>query len=112
MTDRQTVTEVIATAALEVDVPLDDGDDLAAGIETVLGDLDTVRHVAVEELGDVTPGDGHLRVDVYTRLTLHFDPDIFDDAGRATRDRLAAADAIATVRTVDIESGPYRIEAW
>lgn len=112
MSDRPTVIEVIVTAALDVEIPIDYGDDLRAGVETVLGDHDAIRHVAIEELGDVTSGNGQLRVEVYARLTVHLEPDTMADATRITRGQLAAAESIAAVRTFDIESGPYRIEAW
>lgn len=112
MSDRRTVIETIATAALEVDIPIDYGDALPGAVETVLGNLDSVRHVVIEELGDVTSRDEQLRVEVYARLTLHFDPAIVGNADHAARDRLVAADAIASMMSFDIESGPYRIEAW
>lgn len=36
MRDRRTIVEVIATAALAVDIPINDGDDLRAGAVIVL----------------------------------------------------------------------------
>lgn len=112
MRDRRTVVEVIATAALAVDIPIDDGDDLRAGVVTVLDHRPEIRHVVIEELGDVTANDDQLRVDVFARLTIHFALDTVADAPRMAREQLAAAEPIAAVRTFDIESGPYRIEAW
>lgn len=112
MSDRRTVIEIIATAALEVDIPIDYGDALPGGVETVLGNLDSVRYVVIEELGEVTSRDEQLRVEVYARVTLHFDPNVVDIADHAAGDRLGAADPIASVVAFDIESGPYRIEAW
>lgn len=58
MAKRRTVIEVIASTALTVDLPIDYGEDLAAGLETVLGDLEGVRYVAIEEIGEVTTGEG------------------------------------------------------
>lgn len=112
MTDRRTVVEVIATAALEVDVPIDDAENLPEGVEAVLSDVDNVRHVGIEELGDVTSGNGQLRVDAYARVTLHFDPGAVDEDRQAWQNRLVDADGIATVTAFEVESGPYRIEAW
>lgn len=112
MTDRRTVIEIIATTAIEVDIPIDDGDDPVAGVKTVLGQLGPVRHVVIEDVGDITSGNGHLRVEVYARVTLHFDPDTIDDADQMSRNRLATADSVAYLTTFVVESGPYRIEAW
>lgn len=112
MTDRRIVVEVIATAALEVDIPIDAGDELEKGVETALDGIAGIRHVAIEELGDVSSRNGQLRVEVYARLTFHFDPDAVDDPDSVARERLDTSDVIASVQAFTTESGPYRIEAW
>lgn len=96
MADRRTVTEIIAATALKVDISIDYGDDIVAGVETVLGDLKPVRHVVIEDLDDITSGNGHLRVEVYARVTLHFDPDTVDDADQKARNRVMMADSSLT----------------
>lgn len=106
------VVEVVVTAALEVEIPIEQGDDIHAGIAAVLGEIDGVRHVVVEEVGDVTSVDSHLRVEVYAQVTLHFTPELFDPEEKFVRERLAGAEAVGGVSAFEIASGPYRIETW
>lgn len=112
MTDRPTVHEIIVTAALSVAVPIENGDELRDGLATVLGDIDGVRHVNLEELGDVERENNRLGVETYTRITFHFNPDEVDVPEQAARDGLGTAETISSVQNFEIASGPYLIESW
>lgn len=112
MTDHQTVLELIVTTALEVAVPIESGNNLRPGLEAVISDIPEVRHVALEELGDVRRQNDHLLVDTYVRLTFHLDPESADDPQRITRDRLTTSDAVSSCQNFQIASGPYPIESW
>lgn len=111
VSERETVTEVVADVAVAVDVPTTAGEDLPGAVADVLDEREPVRHVGDLEVGDVDSGDGTLRVTVETRLTLHFPPDEGVDAGTA-RERLAAVDSVATVRWFEAVAGPYEVERW
>lgn len=108
MTERERVLEVIADARVQVDVPIEAGDDLAGGVEAALAGIDAVRHVALGELGEVTSGDGRLRVEARARLTLHLDPAA--EPG-AARERLAAAGPVAAVERFEAVDA-YTVEAY
>lgn len=112
MSDREQVIEVIATAALRVMLPVEQGEEVETGVEGVLGDLDWVRHVAIEELGEITQREGLLVVDVFVRLTFHFARERREDVERAARSHLAEAPVVDQLKAFTVESGPYRIESW
>ena len=110
MSDRDTVTEVILEATLRVDVPIDRGDELAAGAQDVLESLGVVRYADVRELGDVDAGEDGLSVTTDCRLTLHVADRIDDPA--AFRADLLELDRVLGVDAFEIVDGPYRIERW
>ena len=110
MIERDTVTEVIAEATLRVDVPIDRGDELAAGAQDVLESLETVRYADVREIDDVDAGDDGLSVAVDCRLTLHVDDGI--ESPTAVRGSLSDLDDVLGVDRFETVDGPYRIERW
>lgn len=112
MTNRRTVLELILTAALRVEVPIEYGDELREGVYAVLGEIAGVRHVALEELGDVARENDHLCVETYVRITVHLDPKTVDDPEQLVRDRLVGGDVVSSVQNFQIASGPYPIESW
>lgn len=112
MTRRTTVIEVIVTAALSLAVPKEAGEDPRTAAKTRLRDVEGLRHVAFEELGEVTPTEDRLLVDCYARLTFHLDPETVDDPGRVVRARLEETSSVIDLKTFTVASGPYRIESW
>ena len=110
MIDRDTVTEVIAEATLRVDVPIDRGDELAAGAQDVLEGLELVRYADVQEIGDVDAGDDGLSVAVDCRLTLHADD--ATESATAAREALRDLDRVLGIDGFETVDGPYRIERW
>jgi len=111
VTDRPTVLEVIVTAAVQVAIPKHAGDHPRAAVESTLGEIPGIRHVSLEELGEIVDRDDHLAVETYSRLTIHLDPET-SDAVSVTRGRLAAAESVIDVQNFQVASGPYTIESW
>ena len=112
MADRTAVTEVIITAALRVAVPIESGEDPEAAAVTVLQAIEGIRHVSLEEIGDITADDDRLFVETYARITFHLDPEGDDDPKTTVRNRLETIDEVVTIQNFQIASGPYRIESW
>ena len=110
MIDRDTVTEIIAEATLRVDVPIDRGDELAAGAQDVLESLAAVRYADVREIGDVDAGEDGLSVAVDCRLTMHVDDGT--EGPTAVRGSLSHLDDVLGVDRFETVDGPYRIERW
>lgn len=107
MTGRETVHEVGATATVTFAVPRERGGELRAVAAEHLQTIDTVRHAAVADLGEVDAVEDGLVVTVDAALTLHFDA-----AGDAecAADRLAGA--VADLDAFQVVAGPYEVEAW
>ena len=103
VSERDTVTEVVADVAVAVDVPTTAGEDLSGAVADALADLPFVRHVDDVGVGDVDSGNGSLRVTVETQLTFHVPPDGRVDAETA-RDRLS--DSVVAVRWFEAAAGP------
>lgn len=112
MVDRTAVIEVIITAALRVAVPIKGGDDPHGAAVTVLQTIEGCRHVALEEIGDITPADGRLYIETYARITFHLNPKSNEDPIVTVRRRLEAVDEVDKIQNFQVESGPYRIESW
>ena len=110
MIERDTVTEVIAEATLRVDVPIDRGDELAAGAQDVLESLELIRYADVQEIGDVDAGDDGLSVAIDCRLTLHVDDGT--ESARVAREAVHELDRVLGVNRFETVDGPYRIERW
>lgn len=110
MSDRDTVTEIIVEATPRIDVPLERGDELAAGTQDVLESLSVVRYADVRELTDVDAGEEGLSVTVDCRLTLHAD----DSTGEvdAVRQALLERDRVLGIDRFEAVDGPYRVERW
>lgn len=111
MTDRRIVTEVKATAAVRVTLPVESEGSVETALTSALTDDTGIRAAVVEELGDVTPTDDELGIDAYVRVTVHLDTAATDPAERA-RALLEDATAVERVRAFTVRDGPYRIEAW
>ena len=112
-TDRPTVTELIVETTLRVDVPVDRGDELAAGAQDVLESVAAVRYADVAEIDDVDAGEEGLAVAVECRLTLHADAEADDSADPASvRRSLLADDRVLALDRFEAVDGPYRIESW
>ena len=109
MSDPATVTEILVQSTISVDVPIDRGDELAAGTQDVLEGLALVRYADVREIGDVDAGDDGLAVAVDCRLTLHVDGSVGDPAVRTA---LLEQDRVRDVDRLEAVDGPYRIERW
>jgi len=107
---RDTVSEVIVEGTVRVDVPIDRGDELAAGAQDVLESLPVVRYADVREIGDVDAGEDGLSVATDCRLTLHLEDGARDVA--AVRDSLLELDRVLGSEGLEAVDGPYRIERW
>ena len=107
---RDVVTEAILEGTLAVDVPIERGDELAAGAQDVLESLSIVRYADVREIGDVDAGDDGLAVTVDCRLTLHVDAETPDES--AVRDAVRDLERVLEIDRLEVVDGPYRIEAW
>lgn len=110
MTDADAVTEVIADATVTVEVPIERGDELAAGATDALEAVPVVRYAGVETVGEVDAGEDGLAVAVGCRLTFHVDERLATVG--EVRDRLAAAPDVHAVEDFDAIDGPYRVAAW
>ncbi|WP_049927596.1 hypothetical protein [Halopiger goleimassiliensis] len=109
MVRRDVVTETIAEAALVVDVPIERGDELAAGAQDALESLAVVRYADVREIGEVDAGESGLAVSVDCRLTLHVDPDAPDES--AGSDSVRDLERVLEIDRFETVDGPYRVEA-